>query len=207
MKRINFFYLVLSQKSRWETKWKYVIFLESDIRSPLTLRRSNVNDHLSGNFWISREVSQDDDGIGSRVIFKTKKFWQVKKKNRNRIKYWMENRKHHETHINVSILTKALCMKKKRLKWCQYCRGPVNQASMGLRAVGRAVDAPQGRQALPFSTENFPRLRTLDWRNRCNSKQFKQKFCNRFFFWQGRRTNDIWQSPVLKTLLDNGVTC
>jgi hypothetical protein len=25
----------------------------------------------------------------------------------------MENRKHHETHINVSILTKALCMKKK----------------------------------------------------------------------------------------------
>jgi hypothetical protein len=51
---------------------------------------------------------------------------------------------------------------KKRLKWCQYCRGPVNQASMGLRAVGRAVDAPQGRQALPFSTENFPRLRTLD---------------------------------------------
>lgn len=50
----------------------------------------------------------------------------------------------------------------KRLKWCQYCRGPVNQASMGLRAVGRAVDAPQREASPSVSTENFPRLRTLD---------------------------------------------
>ena len=157
---ISFFYLVLSQKVDGKSNENMSFFLESDIRSPLTLRRSNVNDHLSGNFWISREVSQDDDGIRSRVIFKTKlNFGQVK--NGNRIKFWIIKKGNNTRHTYKCIDLDQGSMYEKRLKWCQYCRGPVNQASMGLRAVGRAVDAPQGRQALPFSTENFPRLRTL----------------------------------------------
>lgn len=72
---------------------------------------------------------------------------------------------------------------KKRLKWCQYCRGPVNQASMGLRAVGRARwMCRKGRQALPFPPKIFRGSAHSTDAIDAIPKQFKQKFCNRFFF-------------------------
>lgn len=76
--------------------------------------------------------------------------------------------------------------KKKRLKWCQYCRGPVNQASMGLRAVGRAVDAPQREASPSVSTENFRgsahSTDAIDAISKHSSKNFASDF-----FLQARR--------------------